>query len=66
MVATKLRNVRVMGDKVIQEVGELISLAKCHMAANQVLVNDSKVEVIAEGVNMHQVPHLIALLSEEH
>lgn len=36
------------------------------MAADQVLVNHSQVEVVAEGVNMHQVPHLIALLSEEH
>lgn len=36
------------------------------MAADQVLVNHSQVEVVAEGVNVHGVPDFITLLSEEH
>lgn len=55
-----------MGDEVVQEIGELIALAQRHVAADQVLMNNSQVEVIAEGVNVHQVPHLITLLSEKH
>lgn len=66
MVAAKLGNVWVMGDEVVQEVGELVALAQRHVAADQVLVNHSQVEVVAEGVNVHQVPHLVALLGEEH
>lgn len=66
VVAAKLGYVWVMGDKVVQEVGELVALAQRHVAADQVLVHNSQVEVVAEGVNVHQVPHLIALLSEEH
>lgn len=66
MVTAKFGNVWVMGDEVVEEVGELVALAKSHVAANQVLVNHSQVEVVAEGVNMHQVPYLITLLSEEH
>ena len=66
MIAAELGNVWVMGDEVIQEVGELVALAQRHVAANQVLVNDSQMEIIAEGVNVHQVPHLITLLGEEH
>lgn len=66
MVAAKLRNVRVMGNEVIQEVSELIALAQCHVAADQVLVDNSQVEVVAEGVNVHQVPHFITFLSEKH
>lgn len=66
MVAAKLGNIWMMGDEVIQEVSELVTLAQCHVAAHQVLVDHSQVEVVAEGVNMHQVPHLITFLSEEH
>lgn len=66
MVASKLWNIGVMCDEVVQEVGELVALAERHVAADQVLVNHSQVEVVAEGVNVHQVPHLITLLSEEH
>lgn len=55
-----------MGDEVIQEVGKLVALAKGHVAADQVLMNHSQMEVVAKGMNVHQVPHLITLLSEEH
>lgn len=66
MIAAKLGDVGVVGDEVIQEVCELVARAQYHVAALQVLVNDSQVEVVAEGVNVHQVPHLITLFSEEH
>lgn len=66
MVAAKLGNVGVVGDEVVQEVGELVALPQGHVAADQVLVHHSQVEVVAEGVNVHGVPHLIALLGEEH
>lgn len=55
-----------MGDEVVQEVCELVALTQRHVAADQVLVNHSQVEVITEGVNVHQVPHLVTLLSEKH
>lgn len=66
MIATKLGNVRVIGDKVVQEVRELVALSERHVAAHQVLVNHSQVEVVAEGVDVHQVPHFVTLLCEEH
>lgn len=66
MIAAKLGYVWVMGDEVIQEVCELVALAQRHVAADQVLVNDPQVKVVAEGVHVHQVPHFVALLSEEH
>lgn len=66
MVAAKLRNVWVMRDEVIEEVSELVAWTKHHVAADQILLNNPQVEVIAKGMNMHQVPHLVTLLSEEH
>lgn len=55
-----------MSDEVIQEVSELVAWAKHHVAADQILLNNPQVEVIAKGVNMHQVPHLVTLLGEKH
>lgn len=66
VVAAKLGDVWVMGDEVVQEVRQLVALAQRHVGANQVLVHDSQVEVVAEGVHVHQVPHFVALFSEEH
>lgn len=66
MVASKLGDVRVMGDEIIQEVRELVPLAQRHVAPDQILMNHSQMEVIAKGVDVHQVPHLIALFGEEH
>lgn len=66
MVSSKLGNVWVMADEIIQEVGEVVALSKGHVAANQVLVNHSQMEVVAKGVDMHQVPNLVTLLREEH
>lgn len=66
VVAAKLGDVWVVGDEVVQEVGQLVALAQRHVGAHQVLVHHPQVKVIAEGVHVHQVPHFIALLSEEH
>lgn len=66
VVAAKLGDVGVVGDEVVQEVSQLVALAQRHVGADQVLVNHSQVEVIAEGVHVHEVPHFVALFSEEH
>lgn len=66
MVASKLGDVRMVGDKVVQKVCELVALSESHVTAQQVLVGHTKVEVIAERVHMHQVPHFITFLSEQH
>lgn len=66
VIAAKLGDVGMVGDEVVQEVCELVARAQYHVAALQVLVDDSQVEVVAEGVDVHQVPHLVTLLSEEH
>lgn len=66
MIAAKLGDVGMVADEVVQEVCELVAWTQYHVAALQVLVNDSQVKVVAEGVNVHQVTHLVALLSEEH
>lgn len=66
VIPAELGNVWVMGDEVVQEVSELVALAERHVAAHQVLVDHPQVEVVAEGVHVHQVPHLVALLREEH
>lgn len=66
MVAAKLRDVRVMGNEVLQETGQLISLPQGHVTAQQVLMHHTQVEVVAERVHVHQVTHLITLLGEQH
>lgn len=66
MVAAELGDIRMMVDEVVQEVGELVALPQRHVAADQVLVDHSQVEVVAEGVDVHQVTHLVTFLSEQH
>lgn len=66
MVASKLGYVGVMGDEVLQKGRELVPLPKGHVTAHEVLMHHTQVEVVAEGVNVHQVPHLITLLGEQH
>lgn len=66
VVAAELGDVRMVGDEVLQEAGELVALPQGHVAAQKVLVHHPQVEVVAEGVHVHQVSHLVALLREEH
>ena len=66
MIAAEFGNIRMMGNEVLQEMRELVSLAQQHVAAHQVLVHHAQVVVVAEGVHVHEVPHLVTLLGEEH
>lgn len=54
------------GDEVLQKGRELVSLPQGHVTTHEVLMHHTQVEVVAEGVNVHQIPHLIALLGEQH
>lgn len=55
-----------MGNEVLQKAGEMVALAESHVGAQQVLVDYAQVEVVAERMHVHEVPHLITLLREEH
>lgn len=55
-----------MGDEVLQKARELVSLTKGHVTTHEVLMHHTQVEVVAERVNVHQIPDLIALLGEQH
>lgn len=66
MIAAKLGYVWVIADEVIQEICELVARAQHHVAALQVLVHNAQVKVVAEGVDVHEVPHFVALFGEEH
>lgn len=66
VVASKLGYVRVMGDEVLQKASELVPLPKGHVTPYKVLMHHTQMEVVAERVNVHQIPDLIALLGEQH
>lgn len=55
-----------MGNEILQEAGEMVALAESHVGAQQILVDYAQVEVVAERVHVHEVPHLVTLLREEH
>lgn len=55
-----------MGNEILQEAGEMVALAESHVGAQEILVDDAQVEVVAERMHMHEVPHLVTLLREEH
>lgn len=66
MVAAKFGDVSVVGNEILQEAGEMVALAESHVGAQQILVDYSQVEVVAERMHMHEVSHLVTLLCEEH
>lgn len=66
MITAKFGDVRVMGNEVLQKAGEMVALAESHVGAQQVLVDYAQVEVVAERMHVHEVPHLVTLLREEH
>lgn len=66
MVASVLWDIGVLGDEELQEAGQIIALAKRHAGAQKILVHHPQVEVVAEGMDVHQVPHLVTFLGEEH
>lgn len=66
VIATKVGPIRVVGQEVSQEGGEVVAVPQHQVGAHHMLVHEAQVEVIAERVHMHQVPHLVALLGEQH
>lgn len=48
VVASKLGDIRVLGNEVFQETGQVIALSQRHMRSKQILVHNAQVEVIAE------------------
>lgn len=66
VIAAKVGPVRVVGQEVSQESGEVVAMPQHQVGAQHMLVHEAQVEVIAEGVHVHQVPHLVTLLGEQH
>lgn len=66
VIAAKVGPVRVVGQEVPQEGGEVVAVPQHQVGAQHVLVHEAQVEVVAERVHVHQVPHLVALLCEQH
>lgn len=48
VVASKLGDVRMLGNEVFQESSQVIALSQCHVGAKQVLVHNAQVEIVAE------------------
>lgn len=48
MVAAKFGDVCVVGNEILQEAGEMVALAECHVGTQQILVDYTQVEIIAE------------------
>lgn len=48
MVAAKFGDVSVVGDEILQEAGEVVALAESHVGTQQILVDYTQVEVVAE------------------
>lgn len=66
VIATKVGPIRVVSQEVSQEGGEVVAVSQHQVGAQHVLVHEAQVEVIAERVHVHQVPHLVTLLREQH
>lgn len=66
MIAAKVRPVGVVGQEVAQEGGQVVAVPQHQVGAQHVLVHEAQVEVVAERVHVHQVPHLVAFLREQH
>lgn len=66
VIAAKVGPIRVVGQEVSQEGGEVVAMPQHQVGAQHVLVHEAQVEVVAKRVHMHQVPHLVTLLREQH
>lgn len=66
VIAAEVGSIRVVGQEVPQEGGEVVAVSQHQVGAQHVLVHKAQVEVVAERVDVHQVPHLVALLCEQH
>lgn len=65
MITAKVGSIRVVGQEVLQEGGEVVAVPQCQVGTEHVLVHEAQVEVIAEGVHMHQITDLVAFLCEQ-
>lgn len=65
MITAKVRSIRVMGQEMLQEGGEVVAMPQDQVGTKHMLVHEAQVEVIAEGVYMHQITDLVALLCEQ-
>lgn len=66
MIAAEVGSIRVVGQEMLQEGGEVVAMAQHQVGTEHMLVHEAQVEVIAEGVHMHQITDLVTLLCEEH
>lgn len=66
VVAAKVGAIGVVSEEAAQEAGEVVALTQGQVGTQHMLVRQPQVEVIAEGVYMHQVPDLVTFLSEQH
>jgi hypothetical protein len=66
VIAAKVGSIRVVGQEVSQEGGKVVAMPQHQVGTQHMLVHEAQVEVIAEGVYMHQVPHFVTLLCEQH
>lgn len=66
VVASKFGNVGMLGNEVFQETCEVIALPQCHVGAEQILVYNPQVEIVAKRVHVHEVTHFVTLFCEEH
>lgn len=65
VITAKVGSIRVVGQEVLQEGGEVVAVPQCQVGTEHVLVHEAQVEVIAEGVHMHQITDLVAFLCEQ-
>lgn len=65
VITAKVGSIRVVGQEVLQEGGEVVAVPQCQVGTEHVLVHEAQVEVIAEGVHMHQITDLVTFLCEQ-
>lgn len=66
VISAKVGSIRVVGQEVLQEGGEVVAMPQDQVGTEHMLVHQAQVEVIAEGVHMHQITDLVAFLCEQH
>lgn len=50
----------------LQEGGEVVAMPQYQVCTEHMLVHKAQMEIIAEGVHMHQITDLVTLLCEQH
>lgn len=65
VITAKVGSIGVVGQEMLQEGGEVVAMPQYQMGTEHVLVHEAQVEVIAEGVHMHQITDLVTLLCEQ-